>query len=98
MVPEISKRRAFNQSGRRRPDCIPSGALDQDLLALDAQPPGLVYQPSALVGASSASLAQGRGGPPRIPRYATYDRARAGEHLRRGGRSLIRVTASNRVR
>ena len=71
---------------------VPSRALEQDLLALDAEPAGLVHQPPALVGAPGAGVVSRR--PKANPRLARSRRAVWRERSDAFGDMAVRTTAS----
>ncbi len=54
-------RRPGDRSGRKRPHQVRAGELGEDVLPVDAQHPGLVHQPAALVGPPDSRVVRRRG-------------------------------------
>src|SRR5690625_6418990 len=72
MVFKISCRGGGEAGGARSADSVSSGALGESLSALARQHPGLVHQPSALVGASDSGLVSKRFGSFEVGKLACF--------------------------
>src|SRR5271165_330924 len=95
MVPEVSAGQGIASGGHDWPDTVSPGTMDENLRTLDRPYPGLVHQPSALVGSPNPRVVSSRRSGAHPCRHGTACRSRTlAPGSRRAGYLVLRLVVA----